>query len=176
MAIVTIDSNPPESSVSALPPVETNASFAVCWFGTFVGAAIVSYDVYASTNSGPWGIWLQQTTNSCAEFQGEPGGSYSFYSIAHDGAGLVQTNGGVAQASTTVVGSPTQISIRLAADHAILGWSANAGNFTLQTATNLAPPVTWTSATNAVSVIGSSNTAVGPITNTVQFFRLKSQP
>ena len=44
----------------------TSASFLVCWNGNDVGAGIAGYDIYASTNRGPWGLWLANTTNSCA--------------------------------------------------------------------------------------------------------------
>jgi len=103
LALVTIDSTPPVSSVSSLPAIETSANFTVCWSGTDAGPGIVGYDIYASTNSGPWGPWLVGTTKTCAPFTGQSGMSYGFYSVAHDGAGLVETTPSAAQASTTVM-------------------------------------------------------------------------
>jgi len=104
MAIVTIDSTPPVSSVLSLPATETNISFTVCWSGTDVGGpGILGYNIYVSTNNGPWTPWLVGTANTCATFTGQNGDNYGFYSVAYDGAGNVQTNSGAAQASTTVV-------------------------------------------------------------------------
>jgi uncharacterized repeat protein (TIGR01451 family) len=101
-AIVTIDSAPPASSVSSLPPTETSASFSVCWSGTDVGPGIVGYDIYVSTNGGPWAPWLVGTTNTCAAFTGQNGMSYGFYSVAHDGAGNIEVKSPAAEAFTTV--------------------------------------------------------------------------
>jgi hypothetical protein len=101
-AIVTIDNSSPYSSVASLPFVSTNANFTVCWSGTNSGPAIVAYDIYVSINSGPWNLWLAETTNICANFQGQMGNSYGFYSVAHDGAGLVQQAPAIANTTTIV--------------------------------------------------------------------------
>jgi len=101
-AIVTIDNSSPYSSVTSLPYVSTNASFSVCWSGTNAGPAIVAYDIYVSTNNGPWNVWFLGTTNTCADFQGRVGNSYSFYSVAHDGAGETQPASATTIASTIV--------------------------------------------------------------------------
>jgi hypothetical protein len=100
-AIVTIDNSNP-SSLVASPYVSTNASFTVCWSGTNNGPAIVAYDIYVSTDNGPWTLWLAQTTNTCADFPGTLGNSYSFYSLAHDGAGEVQSAPAANNGSTIV--------------------------------------------------------------------------
>ena len=100
MAIVEIDNSSPYSSVMSLPYVSTNANFAVCWAGTNNGPPIVTYDIYVSTNSGPWTLWLEQTTNTCVDFLGAAGNSYGFYSIAYDGAGEVQAAPAATTAST----------------------------------------------------------------------------
>jgi RHS repeat-associated protein len=86
-ALVTIDNGVPSSQVTALPSVTTNTSFQVCWSGTDIGSGITGFDIYASTNNGTWGLWIGNTTNACANFQGQVGNLYSFYSIAHDGVG-----------------------------------------------------------------------------------------
>jgi hypothetical protein len=119
---------------------------------------------------------LAETTNTCATFFGENGQSYAFYSVAHDGAGRVQTNSGVAQASTTVIVRTTlSITIALTGNQVVLAWPTNAGNCVLQTTTNLVSPANWSAVTNTPSVIGSSDAVTVPITNTSQFFRLQSQ-
>ena len=173
-AIVTIDNSNPYSSVASLPAISTNANFTVCWSGTNNGPAIVAYDIYVETNDGPWNVWLADTTNPCETFSGQNGQSYGFYSVAHDGAGRVQANSGVAQASTIVM-APPFITISLTNDQVVLAWPTNIGNFVLQTTTNLASHTNWNAVTNTPTIIGSSDAVTVPITNTSQFFRLESQ-
>ena len=102
MAVVTIDCIPPVSSVASLPYVSTNSDFIVSWSGTDAGAGIVSYDIYVASNGGAWTAWLTGTTNSSLSFQGVMGNRYSFYSIAHDGVGNVESAPTSAEATTIV--------------------------------------------------------------------------
>lgn len=99
-ALVTIDATPPTSAVASLPAVATNAAFTVCWSGSDVGAGVVGYDIYVQTNGGSWNQWLTGTPLTCATFYGQDGNTYGFYSIAHDGAGNVESKGTVAEATT----------------------------------------------------------------------------
>ncbi len=101
-AIVTIDNIAPVSSVSTLPAIETNANFTVCWSGTDVGSGVVSYDIWVSTNSGPWTVWLAGATNTCAMFNGQNGNTYGFNSVAHDGAGNAEPRHVAADTTTAV--------------------------------------------------------------------------
>jgi len=175
-AIVTIDSTPPVSSVRSLPATETSGSFAVCWSGTDAGPGIVGYDIYVSTNKGPWAAWLLGTTNTCATFMGQTGSSYGFYSVAHDGAGNSEVPAGIAEATTFVAGGSSPVlAIALAGQEVLLSWPTNAGNFILQTTTNPFPQANWTAVTNFPSVVGSSNAVTLPIGGAAQFFRLRSQ-
>ena len=150
-------------------------NFTVCWSGTNTGPAIVAYDIYVRTNEGPWNLWLDYTTNTCEAFSGQNGQSYSFYSVAHDGAGRIQANSGMAQASTTVITSPLSITFALAGQQVVLFWPTNAGGYVLQTTTNLVTQSNWNVVTNTPSIMGSSDSVTLPITNTSQFFRLQSQ-
>ncbi len=104
---LTIDVTPPVSAVEGLVSTQTRSSFNVCWSGTDEGAGIVTYDVYVATNGGPWGSWLALTTNHCVMFDGEFEQTFSFYSVAHDGAGNTQTNAAIV--ATTTVGPPPEI-------------------------------------------------------------------
>jgi hypothetical protein len=178
-AIVTIDNIAPVSSVSGLPAIETNTNFSVCWSGTDVGSGIVSYDIYVSTNSGPWTVWLGGATTPCATFNGQNGNSYGFYSLAHDGAGNVEPRHFAADATTTIqaiiISSPPSLTIVLTGHQVVLAWPTNAGNYVLQTTTNLAFQPNWNTVTNTPSVIGSLDAITLPIINTGQFFRLQSQ-
>ncbi len=100
-ALVTIDANPPSSNVTGPSGTATNAAFTVTWLGTDVGSGIVSFDTYVRTNSGPWTLWLPGATANSAMFFGQNGKTYGFYSVAHDGAGNVETNAATADVSVT---------------------------------------------------------------------------
>jgi len=99
----TIDAGPPTSSVSALPP-ESTSPFMVSWSGTDAGAGIAGYNIYVSTNGGSsWALLLENATDTSTQFAGQIGCTYGFRSVARDNAGNVEEDGGVVEASTTVV-------------------------------------------------------------------------
>ena len=55
-----MDTTPPTSTISALPPRETSMVFPVSATGSDGGSppsGISSYNIYASTNGGPWTFW-----------------------------------------------------------------------------------------------------------------------
>lgn len=86
-ALVTIDADPPSSAIQALPTEAPSASFTMCWTGSDLGAGITGYDIYYRTNDGPWTLWLANTPLNCDTFHGLNDVTYSFYSVARDGAG-----------------------------------------------------------------------------------------
>ena len=45
--------------------------------------------------------WLIGSTNTCATFNGQYGQTYGFYSVAHDGAGNIESPPGTAEATTS---------------------------------------------------------------------------
>jgi hypothetical protein len=83
-----VDTIPPTSSVTALPAA-SKSTFTLQWSGTdnAGGSGIVFFDIYVSTNGGPFGPWLTNTTLSAAVFNGAPNITYAFYSRATDAAG-----------------------------------------------------------------------------------------
>jgi RHS repeat-associated protein/uncharacterized repeat protein (TIGR01451 family) len=98
----TIDSVYPTSSVSALPAISASSSFTVSWSGSDPGGAgIASYDIYVSTDNGPYTVWLAATTLTSSTFTGAPGHRYSFYSMATDNIGHRQLSPGASQTTTT---------------------------------------------------------------------------
>jgi hypothetical protein len=154
LATVTFDTQPPldtnailntldagadlTSTVAALPAFEPVSSFNVSWSGSDKsnGSAISAYTIYVSDNGGPFTPWLENTTLTTAEFQGQNGHGYDFFSIAIDNAGNVQAPPGSAQASTLVGATAATIT---SADHTTFTVGA-AGSFTL-TATGFPNPV-----------------------------------
>ena len=53
-----------------------------------MGAGIAHYDIYVKTGDGEWELWLNNATDSSANFFADSRNTYSFYSVAFDGAGL----------------------------------------------------------------------------------------
>ena len=82
----TIDAGTPSSQVDPLPAEIDGYSFPVSPAGTdeVGGSGIGYYDVYVSDNGGPFSLWLDDTTDTAAEFTGDDGHTYEFYSVATD--------------------------------------------------------------------------------------------
>ncbi len=92
---------PPTSKVNELP-ASSSEVFAVSWTGKDQAAAIVSYDVYVSTDGGPFTRWLVGVPYTTAIFQGTLNHQYTFYSLAKDQFGTPQQTGLGPQAATVV--------------------------------------------------------------------------
>jgi hypothetical protein len=100
----TVVQSVPSSQVNPLPAVEDSPSFTVIWSGTDPGGpGIAYYDVYVSTDGGPFVLWQSHAMATSATYTGQAGQSYSFYSIATDFAGAVQPTPASGQATTQVV-------------------------------------------------------------------------
>ncbi|HEY1684722.1 MAG TPA: RHS repeat-associated core domain-containing protein, partial [Tepidisphaeraceae bacterium] len=100
----TLDAVAPTSSISALPAMATSTYFNLTWSGSddTGGSGLAYYNIYVSEDGGDYTPFLSNTTATSAQFIGDPGHSYSFYSIATDNAGNEQLVPGSAQASTTI--------------------------------------------------------------------------
>ena len=109
-ARITIDAAPPTSAVAVLPATTATAAFTVAWSGSddAGGSGVAGYDVYVSTNNGPYTRWLTNTPDTSATFTGQDGHTYRFYSVATDNTGQRQPTPSAAQATTTVhIEAPT---------------------------------------------------------------------
>jgi hypothetical protein len=99
-----MDTTPPTSHVNALATRGTSLSFAVSVTGSDGGnppSGVASYDIYASTNGGPWSLWTTvPAANPTATYTGQSNTTYSFYSIAHDLAGNTESKQPAIEAST----------------------------------------------------------------------------
>jgi len=154
-----IDKTAPQSSVTALAPLQGATSFTVNWSGTDTVAGVASYDVFVSDNNGPFNPWLTGTTATSGTYSGLPGHTYRFYSIAKDLVGHVESIPASPDAVTTI--RPRLSIVRVGAN-VILSWD---GSGLLQTAGELSGP--WTDLTGATSPY---STALG---GTQQFYRLQ---
>jgi hypothetical protein len=130
--------------------------------GTDVGSGIAGFDVYVSTNHGPWSLWLAGITNSSAVFTGQLGSNYGFFSLAHDWAGNSESMKNVADTTTTVSNPSTPLfnSVSQKDGLVTLSWTALAGrDYQLQarpdlasgTWSNLGAPLTATNSTLSAS-------------------------
>ena len=101
-----MDTTPPTSTVNPLPTRETSLTFAVSVTGSDGGnppSGVASYDIYASTNGGPWTLWTTVPVSSpTANFTGQSNTTYAFYSIARDLAGNTEVKSPLIEASTYV--------------------------------------------------------------------------
>jgi hypothetical protein len=106
--INTIDNSKPESRVEAFGAVDT-FPVEVRWSGTDQGAGIRDYTIYSSTDDGPFEVWLGNTTETTAMFQGSTDHEYSFYSIARDHVGNVELPPNSPDAEITVRAVPADL-------------------------------------------------------------------
>ena len=87
----TIDADRPTSAVDPLPATDDDGVFQVSWSGLDpAGSGLADFTIYVSTDGGPFLPWLERVSYTQAEFVGQPGRTYSFFSIARDNAGNVE--------------------------------------------------------------------------------------
>ncbi|MCP4699130.1 MAG: hypothetical protein GY862_20100, partial [Gammaproteobacteria bacterium] len=102
-ALVTIDAFVPHSAVASLPET-SNSSFTVSWSGSDSASSVAAYNIYMrESQSDEWLLWQEQTAETSAGFNGEPGRSYEFYSIATDSAGHEEQKQALAEAGTATL-------------------------------------------------------------------------
>jgi hypothetical protein len=113
--IAIADTIPPVSSVTALPAA-SQSSFTVQWSGTdnSGGSGVANFSIYASTNGGPFGIWISNTPLQAAVFNGVSNATYGFYSRATDVAGNQEAAHGSADTQTATT-SPGNVAPSIAA-------------------------------------------------------------
>ncbi len=99
---VTVDADPPASSVTVLSDVTNTSSFTLSWSGSddTNGSGLASYDIFVSDNGGDYTLFLGNTTQTTAQFNGEFGHKYAFYSVATDATGRIEETPVTADAQT----------------------------------------------------------------------------
>jgi hypothetical protein len=68
---------------------------------------------------------------------------------------------------------PVSLTSRPSGNGLILSWSTNAVGFSLESTTNLAPPVIWIDFTNPASVVGAEFAVTNAFSGPAQFYRLR---
>jgi hypothetical protein len=107
--VVAPVSNPPSSSVAALPPRTSLTSIPVSWSGTAgSGGPITTYDISVSIDGGAFTPWLTGTTLTSSTYTATLGHTYSFISQATDATGNVEPAHTTADATITTTSAPWQ--------------------------------------------------------------------
>jgi len=109
----TVDAVPPTSAVAALPAAVNNDNFTVSWAGKddTGGSGVAGYNIWFSDNGGPYQLWLADTNATSAQFNGEFGHAYAFFSTAQDNAGNVEAAHSTPDATTSVTSLPVLIPV-----------------------------------------------------------------
>ena len=154
---------PPTSSVEALPAYSASQVW-VRWSGAaYGGGSVASYSIYVSSNGGAtWTPWLVNTTQTSAIFQGNPGTTYSFYSIATDPQGNVEESKVTADTSTHAISASSFLGALIIAKNDPVPGVAN-GKFLL--ADNPAVDANGDVAFKAFITGTSSNVGIGRANN-----------
>ncbi len=146
----TIDRLAPTSAVQPLP-VQSPPQFVVTWSGLDLnGAGMASYDIYVSTNGGPFGLWQAGTTQTSSTFNGQSGTTYQFFSVARDYLGQLEAPPSSADATTTIAVPTTrpELTIALVGGFIEVTLRGDTGkSYELQVAPNLDTPNPWTTMT-----------------------------
>jgi hypothetical protein len=113
----TLDVGRPTSTVTALPATSPT-TFTVSWSGTddANGSGIAHYDIFVSDNGGVYTLWQNATAQTFAMYPGQPGHTYSFYSVASDNVGNREIAPATADA-TTMIAAAVATTIQLKSDH-----------------------------------------------------------
>lgn len=106
-----VDVIPPESQVQQLEAQTGPTTFTVTWSGTDNAAGIEYYDIYVKVNDQDPVLWLVHTKDVSAEFGGEVGSAYKFYSVATDNVGNTEETSTTYDAETLVTSSDDVISM-----------------------------------------------------------------
>jgi hypothetical protein len=99
----TIDTSAPQSRVASMLSQQPNPTFMVQWFGSDERAGVKAFSIYVSEDGGPFMLWLEDTVETSAVFQGVGGRNYRFFSVAKDHVGNLESKPDEADATTTVM-------------------------------------------------------------------------
>jgi hypothetical protein len=163
-----MDTTRPSSHVNPLPPRGTSLSFTVSVSGSDGGSppsGLKSFDIYSSTNGGTWTLWTSVPASSpSATFTGQSNTTYSFYSIAHDLAGNVESKSPLIEASIYLPDLTPPVTSVDSATTASNPSSVNTstGTFTLNLTGNDPGGALVTEFEVFVSIDGGAYTEVGP--------------
>ncbi|TVS15269.1 MAG: tandem-95 repeat protein, partial [Planctomycetaceae bacterium] len=89
LIVQRIDGVAPTTTVTATPLVSGGSDFQVEWTAVDDegGSGVQHVTVYVAEDGGEFQIWLRQTTDTAAVYQGRAGHTYEFLALATDNAG-----------------------------------------------------------------------------------------
>ena len=101
-----IDAVAPTSKMDNLPAV-VDYAFIINWSGKddSLGSGVKYYDVYVSQNNGPFTLYQEKLDTTATSFTGNPGSTYSFYTIATDNTGNTEDAKTAGDQTVTVKGN-----------------------------------------------------------------------
>jgi hypothetical protein len=103
--LVEQDTRSPRTSIQPLQS-SSPPTFLVKWQGDDPGSGIAGYDIYVSQDGEPLRLWLDHTTLTTANYNGQVNHSYSFAARARDQAGNEEPLPAQAQVTTQIVAGP----------------------------------------------------------------------
>jgi hypothetical protein len=107
----TIDNGPPQSQMAALAATSTSP-IGLHWSGQDAGGSgIASFDIFVSTDGGPYSPLLVGTTTTSTSFAAAAGHTYRFYSLATDRVGNRQVSAGTAVITQVVSTSQPLVTV-----------------------------------------------------------------
>lgn len=92
--INTVDGGAPRSTASASAPAPGATGIPVSWSGSDDASGILDYRVYVAEDGGPYTLWQGYVPSGSAVFEGTPGHTYRFYSVARDQTGNLESKTG----------------------------------------------------------------------------------
>jgi hypothetical protein len=134
-----LDFTPPSSYIDELDPFVTDSVITlVLWGEDTLLTQEFTLALYLSIDGGPYELWQSDITDSVHVFNGSPGHSYSFYTIATDAAGNEENAPDVSDATTFIYAPGTPISYVI---QSVSPSCANQHDGTLSIAINGTSPV-----------------------------------
>ncbi|MCA9166385.1 MAG: PD40 domain-containing protein [Planctomycetales bacterium] len=102
----TLDGGRPSSQVASLPTTTDTTSIDLLVSGAddVNGSGIAYFDIYASDNGSPYQLVVVSEPSGVAQFIGQPGHTYAFYSVAVDAVGNRELQPISADATTRISG------------------------------------------------------------------------
>jgi hypothetical protein len=86
----TVDSVAPLTSITAINPWQSTPRFIVGWTGRDATSGVADYTVYVSIDGADFVPWLENTTESSAQYVGAESHKYTFFVLGRDLAGNIQ--------------------------------------------------------------------------------------
>jgi len=154
-APVAIDTENPTATVAPLP-AESVSPFEVEWSGSDSVGPVTPFDVYVSEDDGLWQLWLDDTTETSADYSGDVGTTYGFAAVGTDAVGRASAAPSEPDTETTVTdeGGPTTT-------------TSTSTTTVAPTTTTTTAPTTTTTTGSAPTTTSSPPSGPAPTTGTV---------